>query len=170
MSWMFATCLQATQAQSADFLCACGYDLGVSTDRGPNSRPISLGAHVRQASWSAGTADTWLGVEVQLARRLSASCDGEFGSAVYAKMVSPGSAGSSRASYARVRSPTMGWWKCLTPVRWNRTSWVAHRTRNSSLRVDSSPIRSESSRLYGSRPASARRRATTSWVMLSHST
>jgi len=59
-----------------------------------------------QTSSSAGTADTWSDVEVQLARRLIASCDGEFGSAVYAKMVSPGSAGSARASYDRVRSPT----------------------------------------------------------------
>ena len=29
----------------------------------------------------------------------------------------------------------------LTPVVWIRTLWAAHRTRNSSLRVDSSPIR-----------------------------
>ncbi len=89
----------------------------------PGARTARRGA--RQASWSAWTADLWLGVEVQLARRLSASCDGEFGSAVYAKMVSPESAGSSRASYARVRSPTMGWRKRLTPVRWNWTSWAA---------------------------------------------
>lgn len=47
-----------------------------------------------------------VGIAAQLARRLSASRDEEFGSAMYTKMVCPGSAGSSKASYFRVRSPT----------------------------------------------------------------
>ena len=52
---------------------------------------------------------------------------------------------------------------------WMRTSWAAHRTRNWSLRVDSSPIRSDICRSYGSRPASARSKATTSLATLSQS-
>jgi hypothetical protein len=31
----------------------------------------------------------------------------------------------------RVRSPTTGWWKSLTPVSWKRTLWAAQRVRNS---------------------------------------
>lgn len=38
----------------------------------------------------------------------------------------------------------MGWWRSLTPEVWIWTLWAAQRPRNSSLRVDSSPIRSES--------------------------
>ena len=39
----------------------------------------------------------------------------------------------------------------LVPVRWKRTLCAAQRTRNSSLRVDSSPMRSDSWRSYGLR-------------------
>jgi hypothetical protein len=53
------------------------------------------------------------------------------------------SAASGKDSYARSRSPTTGWWISLTPVVWIWTSCAAQRLRNSSLRVDSSPIRSE---------------------------
>src|SRR4051794_16268758 len=35
-------------------------------------------------------------------------------------------------------SPTIGWCSRLTPVRWKRTLCAAQRTRNSSLRVESS--------------------------------
>jgi hypothetical protein len=47
-----------------------------------------------------------------------------------------------------------GCWNRLMPLRWKRTSWLAHRTRNSSLRVDSWPTRSESPLSYRFRPAS----------------
>ncbi len=55
-------------------------------------------------------------------------------------------AASGKDSNASSRSPTTGGWMSFTPVAWIRTWWAAHRTRNSSLRVDSSPIRSESRR------------------------
>src|SRR4051794_39014393 len=61
---------------------------------------------------------------------------------------------------------------CLSPVRCNRTSWAAQRTRNLSLRVDSSPTRSVSPLSKGSRPASVRSKATVSSatpVQLPHS-
>ena len=59
----------------------------------------------------------WLvGVAAQLARRASASCDAVLGSAVYAVMVRPGSAGSGSSSNESVRSPTTGWWKRLSLV------------------------------------------------------
>ena len=57
----------------------------------------------------------------------------------------------------------------FTPVLWIRTSCAAQRTRKSSLRVDSSPTRSESPRSWGSRPASARSNATVSSATMSHS-
>lgn len=46
-----------------------------------------------------------------------------------------------------------GWWRCLTPVVWRRTSWRAQRARKSVLRVDSSPIRAVRSWSKGFRPA-----------------
>ena len=49
----------------------------------------------------------------------------------------------------------------LVPVRWNLTSWAAQRTRNSSLRVESSPTRSDRRGRRGRgrpRPAGWRRR------------
>src|SRR6266566_652065 len=51
---------------------------------------------------------------------------------------------------------------CLSPVRCSWTSWAPQRTRNSSLRVDSSPTRSARPLSWGSRPASVRSMATVS--------
>jgi hypothetical protein len=83
-----------------------------------------------------------LDVAAQLPRRLSASCDLEPGSAVKVRRCRPGSAASSIISKVRVSSPTTEWWKRLAPVWCRRTLWSAQRTRNSSLRVESSPMRS----------------------------
>ena len=66
-------------------------------------------------------------------------------------------------------SPTIGWWILLAPVRWSLTLCAAHRTRNVSLRVESSPMRSLSRRSLGSRPASRRRIATASSAIPSQS-
>ena len=55
----------------------------------------------------------------------------------------------------------------LTPVSLKRTLCAAHRVRNVSLCVESSPTRSERPRSYGSRPASDRRVATTSFASVS---
>src|SRR3954471_5665212 len=51
---------------------------------------------------------------------------------------------------------------CLAALAWKRTSCEAHRVRNASLWVASSPTRSERSRSYGSRPAAERRIAAVS--------
>lgn len=72
------------------------------------------------------------------------------------------SATSAMASKVRWRVPMAGWWRCLTPVVWRRTSWRAQRARKSVLRVDSSPIRAVRSWSKGSgrrgRAAGPRRR------------
>jgi hypothetical protein len=94
---------------------------------------------------------------------LESSADAESGGAAYAVKVRPVSAVRSIASKFRVSSPTAGWRKLFTPVRWRRTSWAAQRVRKSGLRVHSSPTRSVRSRLCGSRPASVRRMATEVW-------
>src|SRR5438094_4258612 len=52
----------------------------------------------RFSCWSMSTLAT-CSFDVQLARRFSASCDGEFGSGVYAKMVCPGSPAGSPARW-----------------------------------------------------------------------
>ena len=106
--------------------------------------------------WSAFAA---VGVVAQLASRSIARWDGDPGSAVYTMTFCPRSPGRSRDSKSTVTSPTIGWWNRLVPVRWSLTLCAAHRTRNSSLRVASSPMRSVSRRSWGSRPASARRDA-----------
>src|SRR3954469_17494504 len=66
-------------------------------------------------------------------------------------------------------SPTLGWSNRFTPSRCRWTLWAALRSRNSSLRVTSSPTRSESSRSCGLRPASERSSATQSLAARSQS-
>src|SRR3954469_12273730 len=58
----------------------------------------------------------------------------------------------SRRLKLRLSSPTTGWLNCLTAEAWKRTLWAAQWVRNASLRVASSPTRSERSRSCGSRP------------------
>ena len=68
-------------------------------------------------------------VEITMADLPGAASDANAGSAEYETSASPGSAGSSRRTSARVMSSTSGWCIRLVPVRWKRTSWRAHATR-----------------------------------------
>ena len=99
-----------------------------------------------------------LGVDAaQLASSARASATAAPGSAEVghqaAAGVGPAAAATRTAGPGR---PPPGGAASLVPVVWIRTSWAAQRTRNSSLRVESSPMRSDRSRSWGSRPASAR--------------
>lgn len=87
------------------------------------------------------SGDAFVDVEVQLARRFNAALEGELGSAVDEEPLA-GIGASSNASYARVSSPTSGWWKvlgrpyrhcCIEPGAAPPGVWASH---SSAIRHD----------------------------------
>ena len=73
-------------------------------------------------------------------------------------------------SYMRSRRPTTGWLICLARRGAGARRGGPTGSRNSSLRVDSSPTRSCRSESFGGRPASVRRMPTVSLAALFQST
>ena len=83
------------------------------------------------------------GVADQLASRLSASCDGAgFGGVGEHALAAVG--GELHRFVGELEVADDGVVERLVPVSWKRTLWAAQRTRNASLWVESSPMRSES--------------------------
>ncbi len=85
-------------------------------------------------------------VAAQLASRFRASCVGDPGSAVYDAQALAGIGGEREGFERQVEVADDRVVDELHAGGVNPDVWAAHRPRNSSLRVDSSPIRSDSRR------------------------